>query len=345
MADLRRVNQRMRLGIIGTGRIAARAVKEICNTFIVTAVVNPNLQHADEFIESNYLHGATNGSEDILRPIAFNTVDALSGSVDAVYIASPHDTHYAYAKAALLIGKHVLCEKPMTLVREQAEELYEIAADKGLILMEAIKTAYCPGFRKIEEAVSSGVIGEVVDVDAAFTRLTPYCGREYTDSACGGSFTEFGTYTLLPIFRFLGTDYNDVRFMSRPAGEGYRVDGYTRAIFDYGNRYASAKTGLTVKCEGALGISGTKGYVFAPSPWWLTRYFEVRHEDPSLTDRYECMYEGDGLRYEFTEFAKRIEDLNDPDRKRLPDPHATVEIEMQEAIARAGVFERFLSGR
>ena len=67
--------------------------------------------------------------------------------VDAVYIAAPHETHYDYARQALSAGKHVLCEKPMCLEGAQAKELFQLARKRHLILMEASKTAYCPGFQ------------------------------------------------------------------------------------------------------------------------------------------------------------------------------------------------------
>ncbi len=146
--------------------------------------------------------------------------------------------------------------------------------------------------------------------------------------------------------RFLGTDYSDVRFMSIPAESG--VDGYSKVVFAYEDKsngtggddgisvirkIGTAKTGLTAKSEGQLLISGTKGYVLVPSPWWLTKYFEVRYEDPTKIDKYECEFLGDGLRYEFTEFERRVRCGEVANSQR------------DEALARARVFEKFLSGR
>ena len=311
----------IRLGIIGTGRIASRAISEIekVDGLKITAIVNPNQKHARDFADK---YGIDN---------AFEVIEKLMGVADAAYVASPHGTHFGYTRDLLNMGLHVICEKPMSLNPEHAGSLYVLAAEKELVLMEGLKTAYCPGFKKIEEVLSSGVIGDVVDVEAAFTRLTAVGCREYDDKKYGGSFTEFGTYTMLPIFRFLGTDYCNVSIMSRSIEN---VDGYTKAVFDFGGRFACAKTGLSVKSEGQLLISGSKGYIIVPSPWWLTRYFEVRYEDSKKIDRYECEFEGDGLRYEFTEFVRRInEGIRIPDR------------EIDEGIARAGVFERFLKMR
>ena len=196
----------------------------------------------------------------------------------------------------LLLGKHVLCEKPLVFSKEQAIELYDIAESRALSLKEAIKTAYCPGFAKIEDVVGRGVIGDVVDVEAAFTRLTTPPCREFSPEAFGGSFTEFGSYTLLPIFRFFGTEFDEMKFWYIRDSSG--VDGYAKAEFVFGSSrrdadsvgnaalgFATARTGLTAKSEGQLVITGTKGYNLVPSPWWLTRYFEVRHEDPDQIEK------------------------------------------------------------
>ncbi|MBO5620796.1 MAG: hypothetical protein J5959_04130, partial [Butyrivibrio sp.] len=104
---------------------------------------------------------------------------------------------------------------------------------------------------------------------------------------------------------------------------------------------ATAKCGLTAKSEGQLLISGTKGYILAPSPWWRTSYFEVRYEDPNNIERYDIQFESDGLRYEFREFAKRIKELEDgeevPEERQL-----FYRKEAREAVARARTYAEFL---
>jgi predicted dehydrogenase len=334
----------MRIGIIGTGRIAKRAVKEIMEVqgLKLAAVYNPNLQHAKEFA------ALTEGA------MATSSLDEFVGEIDAAYIATPHALHYKYAKEMLLAGKHVLCEKPLTFNEDEAFELYDLAGDKKLVLMEAIKTAYCPGFKKIQEVVESGAIGDVVDVEAAFTRLTlPPC-REFEVEAYGGSFTEFGSYTLLPIFRFMGTKYRDVQLRYIKAASG--VDGYAKAEFVFGDMsgtdsdggaafgFATARTGLTAKSEGQLVITGTKGYVLVPSPWWLTKYFQVRHEDPGQIEEYRCEFEGDGLRYEFREFLKRAAGpYSKGQTEALSEDQLFYQKEKEEAVARAKTFEYVIS--
>ena len=70
----------------------------------------------------------------------------MDPNVDVIYISTPHNTHIQYLRQALSHGKHVLCESPITLDKQQCKELFELAQAKGCILMEAIKTAYNTAF-------------------------------------------------------------------------------------------------------------------------------------------------------------------------------------------------------
>ena len=79
--------------------------------------------------------------------------------------------HCEITVEALKSGKHVLCEKPLAFQKKEAEELYTLAAAKKLVLLEAIKTAYCPGFVQLVGIAKSGAIGRICDVEACFTRL------------------------------------------------------------------------------------------------------------------------------------------------------------------------------
>ena len=104
---------------------------------------------------------------------------------------------------------------------------------------------------------------------------------------------------------------------------------------------ATAKCGLTAKSEGQLLITGTKGYILAPSPWWRTKYFEVRYEDPNKIDEYNYEFEGDGLRYEFSEFARRIDELSEM-AELSPERELFYQKERDEAIIRAEVFSKYI---
>lgn len=313
----------VRLGIIGSGRIAGRFVPEskYVSGLTIEGVYNPHIDSARRFAVEHELGFATDDEEE------------LFARVNAVNIASPHGTHYAYAKKALEHGKHVLCEKPMAMKREQAEELFALARSKGLVLMEAIKTAYTPGFIRLLSMAKSGIIGEIRDVEACFTRLTPSTLRELTDRETGGSFTEFGSYTVLPALKLLGTQYEDIRFESFLADNG--VDIYTKAYFKYERSMATSKTGLKVKSDGQLLISGTNGYIMVEAPWWKTESFQVCYEDFTQNEKVFTKFLGDGLRYELSDFVSTINGSREDDFK----------LTAEESIALAGIMEEFLKQR
>ena len=313
----------IRLGIVGTGRVARRFPEEAKYVSGITLVgaFNPHGEHAKEYADQFELSFWENDYGRFLE------------KVDAVYIATPHETHYEYTKGALERGKHVLCEKPFVLQKAQAEELFEIAQINDCVLMEGIKTAYCPGFNQLISVAKSGAIGEIRDVEASFSRLTEPGMRETEDVKYGGAFTEFGSYCLLPIIKLLGKEYNEVRFDSILLENG--LDAYTKASFSYDNALALTKNGVTVKTEGQLLIAGTKGYILAKSPWWLTQSFEVRYEDPNKKEVYSSIFLGKGLRYEISEFAKAIAQKGNWSYK----------LTRGDSIAMAGIMERVLAKR
>lgn len=282
-----------RIGIIGTGRIAERFVPEAraVSGINVQGVFNPHEESAKRFAEKWEIE-------------AYSNQELLYNAVDAVYIASPHETHYDYIKSALMHGKHVLCEKPMVLRKEQAEEVFAYAKEKSLILFEGIKTAYCPGFNKLLGIACSGVIGNIRNVEACFTKLETPSNRELTDLKYGGSFTELGSYCMLPVMKLLGTEPKQVRFDVIRGDNG--LDIFTKVSFNYENAVATATCGLGVKSEGRLLIAGTKGYLVAEAPWWKTNYFEVHFENAEDVKKYSDSFLGDGLRYEISDFLSMI---------------------------------------
>jgi predicted dehydrogenase len=97
--------------------------------------------------------------------------DLMNGSVDAVVIATPVHTHYSLAKQALLAGKHVLVEKPITARSDQAEELVQLAADKGLVLMVGHTFQYNPAVEAVREIIQSGQLGKIYYINSTRANL------------------------------------------------------------------------------------------------------------------------------------------------------------------------------
>lgn len=313
----------VRIGIVGTGRIAPRFIAEskYVSGVEIDCAYNPEEESAAGFEKSEKL------------PVYRQDFQEFLENIDAIYVASPNETHHKYAKAALEQGKHVLSEKPLAFSHKETVELYELAKEKEVVLMEGIKTAYCPGFQQLISVAKSGKIGEIRDIEACFSRLANPLSRERTDAKYGGAFLEFAGYTLLPIIKLYGTNYTDVQIDSILGENG--IDLYTKIQLRYPNGMATAKMGVGVKSEGELVIAGTEGYILAPSPWWLTHKFEIRHEDPNDIQHFEPAFQGDGLRYEISEFIGKINGTGRKDYK----------LTQEESIAMSRIVEKFMKER
>jgi len=318
---LREERPTIRIGVVGTGSIARRFVPEaayVTNNDVVAAY-NPDMDEARQFCQKLKVENVADSFEELLN------------MVDAVYIASPHATHYDYSKKALEARKHVLCETPFVFSAKQAEELLGLARQMDLVLMVALKTAYCTAFRHLVSLLKSGVIGEVVEVNASVTSLMEQTSSKLDFKQMGGSMNENACFPLLPIFKLLGTEYENINFYSKIQNG---VDLYTKAVFKYKSAIASFQVGLGVKSEGNMVISGTKGYAYVPAPWWKTDYFELRFEDQNNNKKYFYPYEGEGLRYEIKDFISAI----------LTKGYFFSKISSKEHIAMAQVQEKYLNG-
>ena len=291
-SDLRSEEKKIRLGLVGESNIV--------NKFE---------------LESHYVNGLTISgvctqdasllNEDVKRlPLVTSQMDELIAVSDAVYIVSSPQRHYDQVKEALGKGVHVLCESPITLDPSQWNELIKLAAKQNCILMESIKTAYSMAYYRMLLLAKTGIIGKIISVDAICTSMRDYAleGRiSGWNSICA-----WGPTALLPIFQLLGTNYVKKEIITRMMESEENYDLFTKVSFVFKDSMASLKVGQGVKSEGELIISGTKGYIYVPAPWWKTDYFEVRFENPADNKRYFYQLEGEGIRYELVTFLNSI---------------------------------------
>ena len=232
----------------------------------------------------------------------------LLDKIDAVYIASHPREHYEQIKLALQRHKHVLCESPIAITQVECSELLDLAATQGCVLMDGIKTAYSTAFNRLILLAKSGRIGDIVSVDATCTSLRDI---DYSDAESlkqiWSSLYSWGPTALLPVFSLLGSKYVDSRIDTHIANKEQHFDDFTRISLTFPKAVATIFVGKGVKKEGELIISGTKGYIYVPAPWWKTDYFELRFENQEDNKRYFYQLDGEGIRYELVSFLNSIE--------------------------------------
>lgn len=263
--------------------------------------------------ESSYVNGITINDKDY----------------DAIYLFNSPEYHYKRIKEELEKGKHILCESPIVCSKKEFEELRELANKKNLVLMEAQKTAYSVAYNRLLVLIKSGKIGKVVSVEATCTSF-----REFKEGDNKwGAMTAWGSTALLPIFQILGTNYEEMTITTQLESEKPLRDGFTKIDFRYPNAVASIKVANSAKSEGELIISGTKGYIYVPAPWWKTDYFEARFEAQEDTKKYFYQLDGEGIRNELVAFAKSVE--NHQFKNNISD---------EVSLAIVGVYEQFNNG-
>lgn len=322
-SELRAEKRALRLGIVGEVSFLGKFEREshYVNGIDISGLCTSNIELVSK--ENNLAQ----------LPLVTNDFEMLLNSSDAVYLLSHPSLHYEQIKKALLLGKHVLCESPITVNVAQWQELSSLAREKGLILMDAIRTAYAMAYYRLLLLVKSGVIGEVVSIDSSCTSLRDgeISGDELRN--IWNSICTWGPCALLPIFQILGTNYIQKQITSRLQDEAIMYDTFTKITFVYSNAVASIKVGKGVKTEGELVISGTKGYIYVPAPWWKTEYFEIRREDATHNKRYFYQLDGEGIRYELVSFLKAIQGVKG---------YSYISADVSEAII--GIIENYMSG-
>lgn len=277
-------------------------------------------------------------SEELKKlPLVTNSLEELFKVCDAIYIASHPSRHYEEIKMALLAGKHVLCESPISISVKDYLELRKIANKNHLQLVDSLKTAYSTAYNRMMLLVKSGVIGEVKSVDSVCTSLSDLERIEGRPLAhTWNSICAWGPTAMLPVFQLLGTKYNSKQISSHIISDDF--DAFTKISYIYPHAVASLKVGKGVKSEGELIVSGTKGYIYIPAPWWKTDYFEVRYENPANNKRYFYQLDGEGTRFEIVSFIRSIMTNNTRNNYISEDVSLRIIGDIEDYYARRNVF-------
>ncbi len=293
-SEVRAEKRKLKIGLVGSAVFRTKFINEAKYVNGVE-IVGVCASHPTDEVELKDLYYTSN-------------YDEILEKVDAIYIISKPESHYKDSKKALLAGKHVLCESPIAYTKSQCQELYSIAKEKKLILMDAIKTAYSTAYERLILMAKGGKIGKVVSVDAVCTSLKSGISIEGVDlSQKWNSMCEWAPTAILPVFQIFGTEYKDVDFYTLFQDKEANIDAFTKINFVYSSGVATVKVAEGAKAEGELVIAGTTGYIYVPAPWWKTDYFEIRYENQENNKRFFYQLDGEGIRYEIVAFAKAIE--------------------------------------
>lgn len=290
----------MKWGILATGRIAKKFADTIGAMAQegqqLAAVASRDRQRAESFAKENHIAAAYGSYEEL----------AADKNVEAVYIATPNHLHFENAKMCLDAGKHVLCEKPFTLVTDEAALLYELAAQKGLFIMEAFWIRFLPALQQMQAWIQQGRIGEIrfARSDYGFTLTPERRARKFDPALGGGALLDIGIYNLGFMNMVMGK--NPVSFSGDVHMNEFGTDDFSVLRLQYeSGADALVTTSIGTKIARNAMVVGTKGMItlddFQMAQRVILKSFDGQEEAKDFP------FDVNGFEYEVRETARCIE--------------------------------------
>ena len=257
--------KKINFGIIGTGRIAQQFLDEVeeNETIEVIGICARNFEKTLGIAKKYNIDKPYESSSEMLK----------DENIDAVYIATMHPTHFAYTMKALNAGKHVLCEKPAVLKKEELEKVIKLAGEKKLLFMEAMVVGFNPLYKQMKEFIEDGQIGEIVHIESSFgSRSTKV--HKHNPRQAGGALYDIGIYNIFLLTDLLGIpDEIDVRARKNDWG----VEGSVTGLFGYGGGASGSFYATMDSISGnSAKIIGTEGMIEIPDSWTVAKKFVLK---------------------------------------------------------------------
>lgn len=251
----------MKIGTVGTGKIveefldAVLYVKEVKCSAVYSRKEETARRIADKYnVEQIYTD-----YDSLVR----------DKNIDFIYIAVPNSLHFEYALKALNNGKNVICEKPFTPTVKEAQELIDLAKQKGLLIFEAITTIHLPNFIEIKKQINR--IGDIKLVQCNFSQYSSKYDRflegeisnVFNPEFSGGALADINIYNFHFVAGLFGKA-NEVYYAANIAENGIDTSGI--AILKYDNFICECTGAKDSSSPSFVIIQGTKGYIKLNGP-------------------------------------------------------------------------------
>jgi predicted dehydrogenase len=277
--------ERLRWGIAGTGGISRQITSDF--SFV---------DNSDVFaVSSRHTSSADKFADEFDIPNSFDDYGKmLDADIDAVYIGTPHVTHFELARQALECGRHVLCEKPIGLNAVEVRELAAIASASGAFLMEAMWMKFNPLYLHLRQVVDAGAIGEIRSVRSSFG--APFPRDDSSRWKPGGSaLLDQGIYPVTLSNMFLGEPSS---ITAAGTIQEDAIDLSQNYTLNYpGGRFAQGASSMVSFLDQSASLSGTGGWITIDTGFWFASRFTVHRfsvEKGETTETHEVTREGNG---------------------------------------------------
>ena len=287
----------IRWGILGTGGIAHAFASDLRdNGFTIAAVGSRSQDSADAF------------ASEFGIPNAHPSYEALAADpdVDVIYVSTPHPFHAENATLALNGGKHVLVEKPFTINQAEAKRVVDLAAEKKLVVLEAMWTRFLPHMIRLREIIAAGTLGDVRTVIADHNQNLPKDpGHRLQNPALGGgAVLDLGIYPVSFAWDVLGAP-TSVSAISSPTPTG--VDRQTAIVLGYADgQQALLHTALDTAGPNEAAVIGTEGWVKLHGTFYVPTTITVHNAQNEVVETFEQEVGSRGMQFQAWEVERLI---------------------------------------
>jgi predicted dehydrogenase len=289
----------LRWGILGTGWIASEFTQDLLATGMTIAAVGSRSQGSADAFASRFGIATAHSSYEAL---------AADPDVDAIYISTPHPFHYDNAKLVLNSGKHALVEKAFTLNAAEAGEIVALAADRGLVILEAMWTRWLPHMVRIREIIAAGTLGDVRTVIADHNQRlsSDPQHRILNPDLGGGALLDLGIYPVSFAWDIFGKPSSVTAVSTPVASTG--VDRQTAIILGYADgEQAVLHTALDTLGPNTAAVIGTLGRIEIDSVWYTPTGFTVFDEQGVVVERFDEEVVSRGMQFEAQALERIVE--------------------------------------
>lgn len=285
-----------KFGIMGAGNIAHRfcdAMKLVDNGTVV-AVASKTPGKAETFAKEIDINDYYCSYEELVN----------RDDIDAIYVATTHNFHYDNCMLALSNGKHVICEKALTLTKAQAQEIFDFAKSKNLFCMEAMWSRFLPSIKKAKEWITSGEIGEIEmsNFTVGFKSDEDPKGRMRNPKLAGGAMFDIGVYAIEITTYLINQELKKVQSSITYTDLG--VDKVDNITLNYENCVSNLQCIITCNVDSEINIYGTKGRINIKNPIFADKC-TMYNADGILTQEYYCKNEN-GFEHEINELINCV---------------------------------------